>query len=467
MVSDDDGWAVGSDGSLLHWNGTRWEQASSPTEKFLNGVFLLDTDNGWAVGNDGTLLQWTGIAHGCRIEVDPPSLDFGAVPVDYPAQWNTTVITNMGTDPLRVESVTLTEDGMGVFSFLGSIHDGRFFSFPDVILGQPSPSGIGDPAPHLGPFELDPGEYVRIWVNYQTVTSEVEDYIGVIEIVSDDPFDPVKEVQLFASGTTSSMATTLSYVEIPAVEEQHTFPFTESIPLNAVLVSWDVFSELNVDDFKVKASEDGRGIIVDGKVRDPDYYAKVIMEIKYTNSSEKLAVFDIIVPPYPAPVATISACDSSGNLVNYFEVGEALYVTGTGYAPSAEYSIGLVTDSELWLTGMDIGRLPGTAARVSSNSEGVIPPTLVWENPQAGEYDIVLDIAGDGVFNGGIDPLDNSRKGSTGGFAIPEPGVTLLLVLFALYVGLASQRPRVGMSRGARPSISATKNAVAAPCSAL
>jgi len=438
MVSEDDGWAVGGDGNPLHWDGARWELASSPTEKFVNCIFMLDADNGWAVGNEGTLLRWTGAAHGGRITVDPPSIDFGAVPVDYPTQWNITTISNNGTEPLRVESVTLTEDGEGVFSFVGSIYEEKFFSPSDSVIGRlssPSGSGIGDPASHLGPYVLDPGEYVHVWASYKTVTSEVEDYSGVIEIVSDDPFDPVIEVQLSASGATNSMASTLSYVETQVAQEQHTFPFTESIHLNAAVVSCDVFSEHNVEDFMVKASEDMRGIVVGGIVEDPDFHAKVIVEVDYTNSSEKLAVIDIVVPPYPPPGATISTCDSFGDLVDYFDDGEAVYVTGTGYAPSTEYSIGLVPDSELWLTGMNIRGLPGTAAKVSSNSEGVIPPTLLWDNPDApGEYDIVLDIMGDGIYDGGIDPLDNSRMGSTGGFAIHELGIFPLLLVGGLSI---------------------------------
>ena len=79
---------------------------------------------------------------------------------------------------------------------------------------------------------------------------------------------------------------------------------------------------------------------------------------------------------------------------------------------------------------MNIRGLQGTTAQIKSNPEGVIPPTLLWDNPQThGEYDIVLDIQGDGLYDGGIDPLDNSRRGSTGGFAIHELGIFIPLLL--------------------------------------
>ena len=60
MVSADDGWAVGSGGTIIRWDGTEWSTVTSPTTVFLYSVFMVSADDGWAVGNSGEIIQWTG-----------------------------------------------------------------------------------------------------------------------------------------------------------------------------------------------------------------------------------------------------------------------------------------------------------------------------------------------------------------------------------------------------------------------
>ncbi|MBI4139279.1 Ig-like domain-containing protein [Candidatus Uhrbacteria bacterium] len=60
MVSDMEGWAVGTDGTILRTKdgGTSWSSEISGTALALNAVHMVDADHGWAVGWNGTILRY-------------------------------------------------------------------------------------------------------------------------------------------------------------------------------------------------------------------------------------------------------------------------------------------------------------------------------------------------------------------------------------------------------------------------
>ena len=58
MTSKQNGWAVGQNGSILHWDGNHWSITQSPTTLNLNAVQFLSANDGWAAGDDGTILHW-------------------------------------------------------------------------------------------------------------------------------------------------------------------------------------------------------------------------------------------------------------------------------------------------------------------------------------------------------------------------------------------------------------------------
>ncbi|PZS04626.1 MAG: hypothetical protein DLM69_01620 [Candidatus Chloroheliales bacterium] len=66
MVSPTEGWVVGNKGVILHYNGGRWQQLSSPVQGgYLTGVSMVSPDDGWAVGQarvaqDGVILHYSG-----------------------------------------------------------------------------------------------------------------------------------------------------------------------------------------------------------------------------------------------------------------------------------------------------------------------------------------------------------------------------------------------------------------------
>ena len=62
MVSVNDGWAVGKDGTIIRWNGSEWSNLSSPTNNSLQAVTIISDSDGWVVGNSGNILRWNGSA---------------------------------------------------------------------------------------------------------------------------------------------------------------------------------------------------------------------------------------------------------------------------------------------------------------------------------------------------------------------------------------------------------------------
>jgi photosystem II stability/assembly factor-like uncharacterized protein len=105
MASSTDGWAVGSEGTIIHWDGTRWNNIDSPTTanlraadvisinevyavasvaafsineslirwdgaswknvttpmSYLRSVDMISSTDGWAVGYGGLIIRWNGI----------------------------------------------------------------------------------------------------------------------------------------------------------------------------------------------------------------------------------------------------------------------------------------------------------------------------------------------------------------------------------------------------------------------
>jgi hypothetical protein len=135
------------------------------------------------------------------------------------------------------------------------------------------------------------------------------------------------------------------------------------------------------------------------------------------------AAFDSII------LGNIESCDAAGTKKVSFNIDESVYVTGTGYTPSATYNTYIVTDLN-WTDKQAIPtRIPGTATQVSSDSSGNIPATRVWSSQQTlGAYDLIIDVNNNGVYDQGVDALDDANIMVTAGFIlIPEYQLAALL----------------------------------------
>jgi len=61
IISDSDAWAVGANGTILHWDGVDWNLTPAPTTQAIADIDMLSSNDGWAVGGYGTILHWNGI----------------------------------------------------------------------------------------------------------------------------------------------------------------------------------------------------------------------------------------------------------------------------------------------------------------------------------------------------------------------------------------------------------------------
>jgi hypothetical protein len=135
------------------------------------------------------------------------------------------------------------------------------------------------------------------------------------------------------------------------------------------------------------------------------------------------AAYDSII------LGNIESCDATGIKKDSFNIGEAVYVMGTGYTPSTIYNIYVVTDLD-WTDKLAIPtRIPGTATQVSSDLSGNVPPTEAWSSPQTlGKYDIIVDVNNNSMYDQGIDALDDNDTQITAGLlVIPEYQLAVLL----------------------------------------
>ena len=136
----------------------------------------------------------------------------------------------------------------------------------------------------------------------------------------------------------------------------------------------------------------------------------------------------------PPPTPMIESCNLVGERKDSFELGEIVFVNGSGFSPSTGYPLYVVVDQATWTDGMVIPeRVPGTEPGVASTAQGVIDPTDVWHNPQAvGNYDIIVDVNGNGQYDAGIDALDDGDVEITAGVSvIPEFSTILPFLILA------------------------------------
>jgi hypothetical protein len=133
-----------------------------------------------------------------------------------------------------------------------------------------------------------------------------------------------------------------------------------------------------------------------------------------------------------------------------FDQNDTLYVASKSFYPNSTYSIYVVTDVVQWTDGMSIPtRVPGTATTVTTNKDGHLLYVAVWTPPLArGDYDIVVDVNGNGRYDENFDAIDSQAK--VGFQVIPEfsgaaLGVSALVAL--LTIGLQRKKPKAA-SRG-------------------
>jgi hypothetical protein len=139
---------------------------------------------------------------------------------------------------------------------------------------------------------------------------------------------------------------------------------------------------------------------------------------------------------------TVRSCDSAGVEENIFTSDETVYVTGGGYAKNQTFNIYVVNETTL-VEGMAIPeRVPGTATSVSSDSSGNIRTTTLWNAPlTAGNYDILVDVNGNGKYDAKVDAFYSIQiVTSAESFLMPEYVFGTILGLAGCFAALGAFR---------------------------
>jgi len=150
-----------------------------------------------------------------------------------------------------------------------------------------------------------------------------------------------------------------------------------------------------------------------------EYYIALDLNADGVYDSGDLLIDDVYV-------TSILLCDSAGNEKSVFNPawssgannrpGENVYLKAAGLNASTSYPIYIFIKNESWTTGMAFpARYYHTAASVTTDSAGNIPPTSIYSQITAGEYYVALDVNTDGVYD-------------SGDFLIDDVAVTLALV---------------------------------------
>ncbi|MFW6116961.1 MAG: DNRLRE domain-containing protein [Thermoproteota archaeon] len=184
-----------------------------------------------------------------------------------------------------------------------------------------------------------------------------------------------------------------------------------SYPMTWTFLNWTV-----TDIVKAWASKDypNYGFLLMLDDESGDYKGGVFNSREYAEEYGEWAAPKLEIT-YMSP--SIESCTSEGDQRDSFESGEAVYVYGDGYPPDTTYEIFIVGDEEVWTDGMPLPeRVADTAFTISSDTDGVVSPTAVWNDPQTfGKYDIVVDINRNDHYDVEIDVLDDNDVEVTAG----------------------------------------------------
>lgn len=152
----------------------------------------------------------------------------------------------------------------------------------------------------------------------------------------------------------------------------------------------------------------------------------------YYPEGDKLQISKYANLSFPAPM--IESCNATGHKKDNFNLYEDVYLNGSGFLPLTAYDLYVVDDVAVWTDGIPIlSRMSGTATSIVSDSDGNVAPTAIWSDPSTlGQYDIVVDVNGNGIYDEGIDALDNNDVEVTAGFVIPEFPFLIVLPLLMI-----------------------------------
>ncbi|MCW4024828.1 MAG: hypothetical protein NWF01_07330 [Candidatus Bathyarchaeota archaeon] len=132
------------------------------------------------------------------------------------------------------------------------------------------------------------------------------------------------------------------------------------------------------------------------------------------------------------PGITLTSCDSTGTQTESYTVGQAMCLSGTGFAPSTTYNVYVVNHTE-WTEGRAIPeRVAGSATSLTTDESGEFFAFVMWSTAEEGVTDMLVDADGNGVYNSAIDALDDNHVTSL--FVVPEYPLGVLIAVVTGFV---------------------------------
>jgi PKD repeat protein len=125
-----------------------------------------------------------------------------------------------------------------------------------------------------------------------------------------------------------------------------------------------------------------------------------------------------------------------------FNIGDEVCVVGTGYTPDSSIEVQVVNDVT-WIDGMSI---PSFIAKTTVPTDAfgdVFDAYAVWSFATPGKYDIVVDVDGNGVYDVGVDAIDDFDVDTAGFFVIPEIPLGTIMALTSMLAGFVIYSKRV------------------------
>ncbi|OEU78777.1 MAG: hypothetical protein BA873_01430 [Desulfobulbaceae bacterium C00003063] len=108
----------------------------------------------------------------------------------------------------------------------------------------------------------------------------------------------------------------------------------------------------------------------------------------------------------------VESADISGAAKDVFQTGDSVYSVGSGYVATTTYDL-YVVETTAWVDGMTIPpRVAGTKTSLTTDGSGNISAgTPIWMSSSEGEYDLVVDVDGNGQYDALTDGLDGGVPG--------------------------------------------------------
>ncbi len=166
------------------------------------------------------------------------------------------------------------------------------------------------------------------------------------------------------------------------------------------------------------------------------YFAGIIDEVKIYNCARTSE--QIQVDAERGLASKLTTCDITGTQKNIFNSGETVYLKGVDFEKSESYAMDIVQHQTDWTDCEAVTpTVPSTATSVTTDISGNIAITSVYPNASPGQYDILIDINGNGRYDVGIDVLVNNAVTVGGGFLVlPEYTYGAFAALSACFIAL-------------------------------